>query len=263
MFHGMSTYLILCRLCALCCGLFLTACSGVPDCDGSEAQKLMTETVFALAKSDFSDVGSMPDSRSVELKPSLEIDDRHSALNDRYFPSLAMEYDLMWLAPRILQLVPDDQKEYGRSLLLGLHDYEILRRAIQVRLTDFEELPDRNEDGRIYKKVCRAKLWITPKLDHPPQPTPVTVIYSLNPPPRASKLHGANHFYVAVNFFDAEEPALPFEPSSGEKLTLMMFGATKGMDAVPKKQSPEMIIERRALRATRLYYQAYFDQDNK
>lgn len=230
----------------------LSGCDRVPDCDSKEAHELIQRTVYMLVKNALREEGTS--GYDQEQKPlEFQISNRHQAMIDMYQPHIAIAFDKKWLRPRLEAEVPDTFKGENFAVYLMLKDYKAIRDAVSVNITQHEILPDRVEGERTYRKVCRAKLTITPTVHSSRAFESVHLTYSVNPPPRSSRTSAASPFYVAVNFFEATAPPLPFSLSDSEKVALMAMGAVKDIQAVPRPQNPETIVTKVALRAFRAY----------
>src|SRR5574343_1365273 len=168
---------------------------------------------------------------------------------DLYHPHIAMAHDRAWLLPRLEALAPENLRHGDLGVYLMLHDYQVLRKALKIALTEHEHLPDLTEGTRTYKHVCRARLSIAPSNDPKAASEPITLIYSANAPPRSRRYP----LYIAVNLFEASEPPLSFALSGSERVMLMALGATRSMEAIAKPQTPEVRITKRGLRALRQY----------
>ena len=242
----------------LCClvpaAASLSGCDRVPDCDGREAERLMQATIFSEVRAAFRSDGNPPIEDLPFPEPeSVPMTSRQMQINEAYLPRFSIRSDVQWLKYRIAAQVAQRHRIHPFPLYLMLDNSAILRKGVRIRLSDHEALPDRREGERVFTKVCRAKLWIEPALEDGQEGVPVTLTYSLNAPPTASKLHGANPFYVAVNFFEASEPPLPFELSREEKA--MLLGARRDLKAEPAPQDVDTLVVRRTLRALRRYYE--------
>ena len=239
----------------------LAACDRVPDCDDRGAEKLMARTVYRLTAYALCDTGSLLGYNSpipTGLFPAaMEMSPRHAAITDMYFPSRMIALDRNWLRPRIAAQMLERYRALNCLSSLIPDDFEAIRRAVGVRLVDHERLPDRMENGRTYTKVCRAKLIIEPAVQSDKVAEAITLTYSLNPSPLQNfRFHtNAGPFYVPVNFFEATEPPLLFPLSDNEKMALMTMGAARDIQAKPESPSPDLRIQRRALRAFREYFE--------
>ncbi|MFT3719605.1 hypothetical protein [Pseudorhodoferax sp.] len=242
-------------VCLLLTLALLSGCDRVPDYDSKEAQDLMRTTVYTLVKNALRETGTSDDGQA--QKPlALQISDRHQAMIDMYHPHVAIAVDGKWLRSRLETGAPDLFKGENFTAYLMLKNYGVIREAVSVSLAQHEPLPDRVEDKRTYKKVCRAKLTIAPNGQSSKKFESINLTYSVNPPPRSGRTSAASPFYVAVNFFEATEPPLPFSLSESEKVALMALGAVKDIRAVPRPQSPETRVIKIALRAFRAYMES-------
>jgi hypothetical protein len=211
----------------------------------------MASTVYALVINKLREGGESLSSARGPVPDAVEMSPRHEAITNMYFPYFAVANDAKWLRPRLEVRTPERYKNVDLPIafMLELDDFAAIRSAVKVRLTDHEQLPDRTEDQRT--KVCRAKLIIEPVAKSTEPVEPITLIYSLNPTPRGSRLSSASPLYVPINFFEASESPLPFQLSDREKVELMAMGATNDIQAQPQPQAPTFRIKRVALRAFR------------
>ena len=223
----------------------------------------MASTVYTVVKNALREYDDSRGGSQEPIAPAVPLSSRHEAMIDMYHPHLAVAHDKKWLVPRLAAQKPEKYKAVDLPVYLMLQDYQALRSAVKVRLTDHEHLPDRTEDQKTYVKVCRAKLEIQPAAESTRKLQPVTLIYSVNPPPRGSRSHSASPFYVAINFFEASEPPLPFSLSDSEKVALMAMGATRDIQARPKPQDPTLRVTRVGLRALRRHMEASEGQSEK
>lgn len=233
--------------------VLLSGCDRVPDCDSKEAHELITRTVYALVKNALGGSGKSVEGEQEQKPPALQFSNRDQAMMDMYFPHVAISVDKEWLRPRLEAQAPDLLKGENFGVYLMLKDYKVIREAVSVTLTQHEPLPDRVEGERTYRKVCRAKLSIAPTVQSTATFEPINLTYSVNPAPRGSRTSAASPFYVAVNFFEATETLLPLTLSDREKVLMMATRAVKDIKAVPRPQSPETRITKRAVRAFRSY----------
>ena len=230
--------------------VLLAGCDRVPDCDSNSTRELMEKTVYRLVKSSLAE--TRPSGVIATQNGSVvEVSARHQAMMDMYHPYVAIAVDKKWLRLRLEAEAPEALKGDNFRLYLMLKNFKVVRDAVNVKLSNFVQLPDRVEGARTYRKVCRATLTITPTAQSLRTFEPIELTYSANPKPTSSRTSAANPIYIPINFFEATEPPLPFELSDSEKVVLIAMGATKDIRAIPRSQSPDTRITRQALRAFR------------
>lgn len=204
----------------------------------------MAEIVYKTVKNTFRDDGASKSDKGAPIRPAVQMSPRHEAMADVYHPHLMVAHDTQWLRSRLKDQAPEMYRDERLDIYLVLGNYEVIRRAISVRLSNYEHLPDITEDQRTYRKVCRAKLTIQPNIEAAKKAEPITLIYSLNAEPRSRR----TPLYIPINFFEATEPPLPFSLSDSERTALKMMGFRGEPD-----QDPILRIRRKALRGFRNY----------
>jgi hypothetical protein len=232
----------------------VSKCTGPPDCDGFTAKAELTESIYRMVQSKFPSNEKQPIENIVGAPPSLKLTDRNQQITDAYFPSLSMRNDAEWLKYAIAPTVPAQRKFLGFRLFFSMDSWAVLRKAIDIRITDYEDMPHRTVDARVYKKICKAKIWISPKDTENLAAKPVIVTYSINSKPRSSR----TPFYIPVNYFEASAPPLSFELSKAEEVILSMSllypSLLRGTKQAPVHDA-QTILTLHALRALRQHYE--------
>lgn len=279
----------------------ISGCGRAPVCDGRKAEELMAETIYSMTKWQFWDgVGDSTETMNdvPESPQNTEWSKIKEQVTDLYFPHVAMRLDARWLKNRIPEGVDERFKILNVSTYLMLDNWAALRKAVRIRMTDHEHVPDQVKDQVLYKNVCRANVWIEPVGLPEQAETSVRVTYSVNPPPRSTRTHAAGPFYVAVAFLSASESPLKVELTNQDKIMLMAMGVRRrpcrehsingddvmrgvsvspffaADDLIPScsdtkleldivQQSAKTILTRRALRAFRQYYEKTAKPSNK
>lgn len=233
--------------CALLMLTMLGGCSRLPDCDSPKAQAIVQESILRAVARSFREKNetSAQEIAQRDMGPAPDIPPRHQAMMNRYHPEVSMFRALPRAAVRLAQRVPDEDRELDLPLILQTRQFSLLGQSLDIRLTDQVTRIGTEEDEKRGRKLCSASLHIRPRHGGGQQVTPLKVRFTLNPPPRSSR----TPFYVPMSEIQADPPELGFELSDSEKTALMITGATRDMQAIPKQHDGLTLILNQAMHA--------------
>lgn len=224
----------------------MVACSrSAPPCDSGRAEVLVHRNVHATLKSSTRDGKDTPIKVIAQATPRLPMRPtlRHQAMLDVFHPNVSADSLQAEFNTEIAKRVPASYQDFELPLALAIEDYMLIRQLIVVKLSNVEVISVQEAQQYGKSQVCRAQLHIMPRHGDQERFRPLSITYAMNAPPRRSD------FYIPVDLLEATPPPLPFQLSDSEKVSLMALGATKDLQAIPRRHSPSTVVLNHALQA--------------